>query len=86
MFKPLNNRIVVRPDIKEKEKTTVSGIIVHDEKEKDEPETGVILTGTLDGAFEGGQRIAYSRLGRDELEVEGEKVHVVSINAILGIF
>lgn len=84
MFKPINNRILVRPDEKEKEKTTASGIIITESVEKNEPVTGTVLAGK--GEIETGSRISYSKYGFDAVEVENEILHAVSIPTIIGIY
>lgn len=81
MFKPLNARALVRPD--PIPTATASGIIVVDGKEEP-PRTGVVVVGnTLVGIND---HIVFSSMGWDEVEVNGEKMYLVSEAAILGIF
>lgn len=80
MLKPLNNRIVVRPDVIEEK--VVSGIILPSEKEK--PVTGIVVQGN-DVVTEG-ERVVFSRFGYDEVKLDGETLYVVSESLILAVF
>jgi chaperonin GroES len=79
MFKPLNNRILVKPD--ELPNETNSGILLGDPKEK--PVTGtVIVSGSI---VSKGDKILFSKFGFDEFEINGVVHYVVSEANILGI-
>lgn len=81
MFKPLNNRLLVRPD--PVDNTTASGIIVATSKEE-KACTGVVLQGN--SIVSSGERILFSAYGWDEATVDGETLYLVSETALLGIF
>lgn len=81
MLKPLNNRVVVKPD--EVEKITSSGIILAS-KVEEKPVTGIVVSGNNEVST--GDRILFSKFGYDEVELEGEKHYIVSSFNILGIF
>lgn len=81
MFKPQNNRLLVKPDAPETE--TASGIILTESKDK--PCTGVVVD-VLNQDFEPGQRILFSKFGYDEVTIDKELYYVVSVPTILGIF
>jgi chaperonin GroES len=79
MLKPLNKRIIVKPD--EAETVTKSGIILAEAKEK--PMTGTVVVGnSVTGV---GARVLFSRFGYDEFEYNGETLYLVSENTILAI-
>lgn len=81
MFKPLNNRLLVRPD--PIDNTTASGIIVATSKEE-KACTGVVLQGNT--VVSSDQRIVFSAFGWDEVTIDGELLYLVSDTALLGIF
>lgn len=81
MFKPLNNRALIRPD--EKETVTASGFILTDSS-VEKPSTGTVLVGN--SIVKDGDRVLFSKYGFDEVEIDKEKLYVVSENCILGIF
>jgi chaperonin GroES len=80
MFKPLNNRILVKPE--EKPNTTSSGLYLS-EKVVEKPVIGEVVVGNSD--VKKGDRILFSKFGYDELELEGITHYVVSDFNILGI-
>lgn len=82
MLKPLNDRILVRLDPKA-EKVTQGGIILTGEKEE-LCQTGTVIHGA--GNFDVGNRVAFSRYGFDDIEIDGEKLCLVARSSILGIF
>jgi chaperonin GroES len=89
MFRPLNCRILIKPDKLEKE--TASGIIIAT-KNEERPVTGlVILDGEIVengkvGIIKKGDRVIFSKFGYDEVEIGKELYYVVSSDNILGIF
>lgn len=83
MFKPLNNRILVRPDVLPKETQTASGIILPSEKEE-KALTGIAASGSH--LVASGERVLFSAYGWDEAVIEGETFYLVSEASILGIF
>lgn len=89
MFRPLNNRIVVRPE--EKPTETASGLLLA-EKVVEKPVIGVVVVGgevVGQGKItkvEVGDRVLFSKFGYDEVTLDGELHYVVSESCILGIF
>lgn len=81
MFKPLNNRLLVRPD--PIDNVTTSGIIIATSKEE-RACSGVVLIGNA--AVSSGERILFSAFGWDEATIDGQALYLVSDTAILGIF
>ncbi len=81
MLKPLNDRVVVRAD--EIQKETASGILLADSVKQERPFTGTVLSGNTDVSE--GDRIVFSRYGFDEIELDGEKLCLVSASCILAI-
>lgn len=79
MFKPLNNRILVKPT--ELPNETSSGIMLGENKEK--PVTGTVVVGS--DIIKKGDNILFSKFGFDEFEIDGEVHFVVSETNILGI-
>ena len=80
MFKPLNNRILVEPEIGEK--TTSSGIILTAKEEK--PVIGTVIVGNKD--VKKGDKIIFSKFGYDEVKIDDKLYYVVSDFNLLGVF
>ena len=78
MFKPLNNRILVEPEIGEKQ--TASGIIISNNEEK--PVNGIVMVGNQD--VKKGDKVIFSKFGYDEVKIEGKLYYIVSDFNILG--
>jgi chaperonin GroES len=70
-LKPLDDRIVVRPN--EAEQTTVSGLVI--------PDSGEIIP--LDVKV--GDTVVYSKYGGTEIAVDGEDVLILSSRDVLAI-
>ena len=81
MLKPLNNRILLRPD--EIEEKTQSGIILA-KKELEKPTTGEVLIGNTE--IKKGQRVLFSKFGYDEVVVDEQTLYIISEQNILGVF
>src|SRR2546425_11023809 len=92
-LKPLEDRIVVRPN--EAEETTVSGIVIPDTA-KEKPQTGEVLavgpgrrseqTGTIIPLdVKVGDTVVYSKYGGTEIVVEGEDLLILSGRDVLAI-
>ena len=92
MFKPLGDRILVRPleDIE----TTKFGIILPDTATKEKPQEGkVMAVGT--GKYVGekliplevkvGQTVMFAKYGPTEIKINDEELFVLSESDILGI-
>lgn len=81
MFRPLNNRILVRPDPRKTE--TASGILLPENK-NERPVTGTVVVGNKE--VKKGDRVLFSLFALDEVEIDGVNHCVVSSNGLLGIF
>lgn len=77
MFKPLNNRVLVKAI----EKPKNSGFDLPESKEK--PVMGIVVVGNKD--VEKGDEIFFSKFGFDEILIDEETHYVVSDFNILGI-
>lgn len=85
-LKPLDDRVAIKPQ--EAEEKKVGGIIIPDSA-KEKPMIGeVIAVGTDEDLQENvkkGDKILYGKYGGTEVEVENEKMLIVSRNDILAI-
>ena len=79
MFKPLNNRILVKPDTISNE--TESGILLGEVNEK--PVSGTVVVGGE--LVKKGDSIIFSKFGFDETTIDKEIYYVVSEANVLGI-
>lgn len=87
-LKPLNNRILVKPDSAEEK--TESGIILAKET-KEKPTTGTVVIGVTsvklgDTPISKGDKVLFSKFGYDEVVINKETLYVISEQNILGIF
>jgi chaperonin GroES len=80
MFKPLNDRVLVKPEDKPTE--TSSGILLSD-KTQEKPVIGEVIVGNKD--VKEGDRVLFSKFGYDEVTLDGDLYYVVSDCNILGI-
>jgi len=80
MFKPLNERVLVKPEDKPTE--TSSGILLSD-KTQEKPVIGEVIVGNKD--VKEGDRVLFSKFGYDEVTLDGDLYYVVSDCNILGI-
>ncbi len=80
-LKPLDNRILVKPD--EKETKTAFGLIIQEETAT-KPTTGIVQIGNKD--IKKGSKILFSKYGYDEVVIEKETFYVISQPNVLGIF
>ena len=91
-IKPLEDRIVVRPE--EGEETTVSGLVIPDTA-KEKPQEGTVLavgpgkrsdTGELlPMDVKEGDRVMYSKYGGTEIKLDGEDLLILSARDVLAI-
>ena len=92
-LKPLDDRIVVRPN--EAEQTTVSGLVIPDTA-KEKPQQGEVLavgpgrrsdqTGDIIPLdVKVGDTVVYSKYGGTEITVDGEDVLILSSRDVLAI-
>lgn len=82
-FKPLNSRVLVKPD--EVEKVTDGGIIIPDSAKEEKPVRGTVVVSGETG-LSVGANVLFSRYGFDEVTIDNELFYVVSISNVLGIF
>ena len=80
MFKPLNNRILIKPEDKPTE--TSSGILLSD-KTQEKPVIGLVVVGNKD--VKEGDRVLFSKFGYDEVTIDDVLYYVVSDFNILGV-
>ena len=91
-IKPLEDRVLVRPD--EAEQTTASGIVIPDTA-KEKPQEGEILavgpgkrsdTGDLIPMdVKEGDKVMYSKYGGTEIKLDGEDLLILSARDILAV-
>jgi chaperonin GroES len=91
-IKPLEDRILVRPE--DQEETTVSGLVIPDTA-KEKPQEGTVLaigpgkrsdTGELIPMdVKEGDRVIYSKYGGTEIKVDGEELLILSARDVLAI-
>ena len=92
-LKPLDDRIVVRPN--EAEQTTVSGLVIPDTA-KEKPQQGEVLAvgpgrrseqsgDIIPLDVKVGDTVVYSKYGGTEITVEGEDVLILSSRDVLAI-
>lgn len=80
MFKPLNQRVLIKPEDKPTE--TSSGILLSD-KTQEKPVIGVVVVGNKD--VKEGDRVLFSKFGYDEVTIDEVLYYVCSDFNILGI-
>lgn len=94
-FKPAGDRVLVKPQLAEDEKTA-SGIIIPDTARKEKPERGLIVAvgegkrtdkgDVLPIRYKVGDEVMFSKYGYDEVTIDDEEYYVISESNILGIF
>ncbi len=92
MFKPLHDRLVVRPDVPE---TKTPGGIVLPDQAKEKPQRGKVLAvgpGKLldDGSraamtVKVGDHVLFSRYGGNEVELDDFEVRIMSESDVLAV-
>lgn len=94
MFRPLGDRVLIKP--LSQEKTTASGLVLPDTAQKESQEGEIIAVGdgrldngkTVDLAALGltvGTRVVFDKYGPDELKVDGVDMKVARLSQLLGI-
>lgn len=93
-FQPFGDRVLVKPEENEDEKSP-SGIIIPDTARKEKPERGeVIAVGPgkrgddneiIPVAVKVGDKVMFSKYGYDEIKIDDEEYYIVSESNILGI-
>ena len=91
---PLGDRILVKPELAEAEKTK-SGIIIPDTAKKEKPEQGVVLAvgegkrnekgDVLPMRVKVGDTVVFSKYGYQDITVNDEELYIISENDILAI-
>ena len=91
-LKPLEDRILVRPE--DEEETTVSGIVIPDTA-KEKPQEGTVLAvgpgkrsdsgELLPMEVKEGHRVVYSKYGGTEIKVGGEELLILSARDVLAV-
>jgi len=94
-FKPAGDRVLVRPEKFEDEKSP-GGIIIPDTAQKEKPERGTVIAvgpGKLGDdnelvpvSVKVGDRVMFSKYGYDEVKIGEEEYYIVSESNILGTF
>lgn len=85
MFKPINGRVLIKPDASElQKKAQAAGLVLSAEADREKPITGTIVVGGKE--TEAGQRVLFSKFAFDEVRIDEELYYVVFENAVLGIF
>jgi len=94
MFRPLGDRVLIKP--LSQEKTTASGLVLPDTAQKESQEGEIIAVGdgrldngkTVDLAALGltvGVKVVFDKYGPDELKVDGTDMKVAKLSQLLGI-
>ena len=92
-LQPLEDRIVVRPDVAES--TTASGLVIPDSA-KEKPQQGEVLaagpgrrsetTGELiPSGVKTGDSVVYSKYGGSEITIDGEDLLILSSRDVLAV-
>ena len=94
MIIPLADRVLVKPDESEMEKTP-SDIIIPDTAQKEKPERGVVVavgegkrsdTGDVfPMRVKVGDRIVFSKYGYDEVKIGDEEYYIINESGILAV-
>ena len=89
IFHPLNRRVLVLPDEKEKkEEKTASGIVLPDTAKEPTKPTGTMMDWAPDCEMEHNSkmRVMYNLYGYDEIELEGKKYHLLPETDLIGYY
>ena len=81
MLKPLNNRVVLKPDDVKQLPTSFDFIIPDSAKEK--ATTGVVVVGS--GVVSKGDKVIFSKFGFDEVVVDKKTLYLVPESNLLAI-
>lgn len=94
MFRPIGDRVLIRP--LDKEKTTASGLVLPDSAQKESQKGEIVAVGdghTDDGkvinlaelGLTPGVKVMFDKYGPDEVELNGEELKVAKLSHLLGI-
>lgn len=82
-FRPLADRVLVRPDSAESE--TASGLVIPDVAQE-KPQQGTIeAVGPDVSALNVGDIVVYSKYGGTEMDLDGDTFLVLSVRDVLGV-
>jgi chaperonin GroES len=91
---PLADRVLVRPDVDDKEQKTNSGIIIPETVGKDKPQQGKIVA-VGEGRYDDGvlikpkvkvgDTVIFSKYGYDEIKVNDEEYYILKEESLLAI-
>lgn len=94
MFRPLGDRVLIKPLTQEK--MTASGLVLPDTAQKESQEGEIIAVG--DGRLDNGKtvdldalglrvgvKVVFDKYGPDELKVDGTDMKVAKLSQLLGI-
>ncbi len=94
-FRPAGDRILVKPQAVEDEKSP-SGIIIPDTAQKEKPERGVVVAvgpgkvgddnEVVPVSIKVGDKVMFSKYGYDEVTIDDVEYYIVSESGILGTF
>jgi len=94
-FKPAGDRVLVKPEEPQDEKSP-SGIIIPDTAQKEKPERGVIVAvgegkrnekgDVLSMRYKVGDKVMFSKYGYDEITIGDVEYYVIVESNILGTF
>jgi chaperonin GroES len=94
-FKPAGDRILVKPESANEERTA-SGLYIPDTARKEKPERGVVVAigegrrtekgDVIPMRCKIGDTVMFSKYGYDEIKIDDVEYYVVSENNILGTF
>lgn len=94
-FKPAGDRVLVKPEEPQDEKTA-SGIIIPDTAKKEKPERGIVVAAgegkrnekgdILPMRYKVGDKVMFSKYGYDEIMIDDVEYYVISESNILGTF
>lgn len=94
-FRPMGDRVLVKPEAPEAEKTA-SGIYIPDTAQKEKPERGVVVAvgpgkvgndnKIIPVSLKVGDKVMFSKYGFDELTIDDVEYYVLAESNILGVF
>ena len=94
-FKPIGDRVLVKPEELEDTKSP-GGIIIPDTAQKEKPERGVVVAvgpgkhgddnHVIPVSVKVGDKVMFSRYGFDEIKIDGVEYYIVTESNIIGTF
>ena len=90
MFKPLGDRVLIKPS--EKEEVTKTGIIIPSNAQEERSEGEIVALGTgikegkkYDFSVKVGDKVLYEKYGTEDIKIDGIEHKVLEESKILGI-